>query len=302
VVQPIPHPLPRRRNAQLQPWIVVAAERAVHRHQPIALHPPALVRWRMRLLRGRHRMAAHAVRQRHRRGIGQHAAMAQVLDAGAAQLAQAAEGRRVRAHVEQLVDPAACALQRRALVRRAKENHLLQQRRPAEPACGRLLAGTARHQPAHAVAHDRQRLQRLRPGVDQGLQQQREFGAIAGHRAAGVVVQVDGRVAEVARQRGAMVVAAAPPLQVVHAQAVGQHQQLRPRVGQRVRERLWFQRQRLAVAAQAHRDGQRVAAGLEVIAEHAVQRSQHRLALRQAGHAVEPGRQRRQHGCHRPGR
>jgi hypothetical protein len=76
-----------------------------------------------------------------------------------------------------------------------------------------------------------------------------------------------------------MIVAVARPLQIVHAQAVYQHDQLRAGVGDRVRQSIRAQRERLACVMQLHRQSQRIAGGLEVIAEHAVQRRDDRFAL-----------------------
>ncbi len=104
---------------------------------------------------------------------------------------------------------------------------------------------------------------------------------------AGVVAHMNGGVA----QRGGdslavidhLAVFLGVPLQVVHAQAVDQHQRLAARAGQARRARLDVPLQRLALVAQAHRRGQRVAAGHQVVAHHAVQDGQHGFALRAAG-------------------
>ncbi len=94
---------------------------------------------------GGDRVAAHAVGQRQRAAavgaareaiaalpvLVEQVAVAQVGDAGAAQLAQARERRRVGRGAEQQVDPVAAALERRAVVRRAEEDEVVEARRPA---------------------------------------------------------------------------------------------------------------------------------------------------------------------------
>lgn len=99
------------------------------------------------------------------------------------------------------------------------------------------------------------------------------------HMEAAVVVQVQRREAQCLRQHAAMVVTAACPLAVAHAQAVHQHQQLAPRCGKARRQRCAVDGQRHAFAAQRHGDGQRVAAVGQVVAPHAVERSDEGIAL-----------------------
>ncbi len=152
--------------------------------------------------------------------------------------------------------------------------------RPAQALCFGLVAGAACHQAAHAVAHDRQFVQRHRPGLQQLLQQRGELAAVVGHVPAAVVVQVQRCAVQRLRQGLAVVVAAARPLPVVHAQAMQQHQHLALRCRQRLRQCRAFQRQGQAAAAQGHVDGQRVAAGMQVVAQHAVEGGDEGLALR----------------------
>jgi hypothetical protein len=91
---------------------------------------------------------------------------------------------------------------------------------------------------------------------------------------------------------GAVVVPALRPLQVVHAQAMHQQQQLATGLAGRVqRERV----QRLTLLAQQHRQGQRVVVGQQPVAQHAVEGRQHRFALdihlagRRVQDALQPG-------------
>ena len=100
---------------------------------------------------------------------------------------------------------------------------------------------------------------------------------------AAVVAQVDGREAKFTRQRRAVVVTVALPLQVVHAQAVNQQQQAAAGGRQCGVQRRRGERQRTAFVAQAHRGGERIRARLEVVAEDTIQCRQHRFAFARHG-------------------
>ena len=154
--------------------------------------------------------------------------MAKVRDPAASDFPEPRERGRVRACIEDPVDPIPAAFQGRALVGRAEEDEVAQR---AEPLVARdrcVGAGAARHQPAHAVADDRELLDRHRPGFQQRLEHLGERAPIGGDVATAVVVQVDlrhrARRGRIPRQRCAMVVPLALPLQVVETQAVHQHQ------------------------------------------------------------------------------
>ncbi len=165
------------------------------------------------------------------------------------------------------------------MVRRAQEEDALHQRRPVVAPVLRLVQRAAHHQATHAVRQHRDLLQRHRPGLLQRLQPVGQLQPVARDMAAAVVVQVQQRAVAFGRQRRAVVVAVAPPLPGVHAQAVQQQQHARPRLRQRLGQRVGPQREGLAVVAQRHGDGQRVAGGGEVVAEHAVEHRDQRLAL-----------------------
>ena len=111
------------------------------------------------------------------------------------------------------------------------------------------------------------------------------------HGAAAVVAQVDGREAEFARQRRAVVLAFALPLQVVHAQAVQQYHQAASGGWQRGVQRRRLQRQHTAFVAQAHCSGERIRTRREVVAEDAIQCRQHCFPF--AGHRLASGWQHR---------
>jgi hypothetical protein len=111
-------------------------------------------------------------------------------------------------------------------MRRADEHQLLQGLEPVVPGQPRMVAGTACHEAAHAVADDHEFADRLRPVTDQRLEQLGEGLSVRSDMPAGVVAQIERCVAELVGQRGAVVVTFASPLPVVQAQAVHQHQQL----------------------------------------------------------------------------
>jgi hypothetical protein len=98
---------------------------------------------------------------------------------------------------------------------------------------------------------------------------------------AGVVAQVDGRVAQTGGKSRSVVqgliVGLRAPLQIVHAQAVHQQHHFASGLGQGQRG---LQVERCALAAQCHWRGQRVVVGGQVVAQHAIERGQHGLALR----------------------
>ena len=135
-----------------------------------------------------------------------HRPVAQVGDAGAAELAEARERHRVRARGEQPVDAVPAALQRRTVVRRAEKDQRADEARPRLPFRRPDRAGAADHQPSHAVADEDQFAQRHRPARHQRIEQVGELGAVGRDVAPAVVAQVDGAGVEVAREAPAVVV------------------------------------------------------------------------------------------------
>ncbi len=100
-----------------------------------------------------------------------------------------------------------------------------------------------------------------------------------------VVAQVDRGVAQRAGQRlamviggGAAVVEVLCPLQVVHAQAVNQQQDLAVD-GRRGQSLQVLGGQHAPLVAKTQGCSQRVAGGLQLVAHHAVERGQHGLTL-----------------------
>ena len=74
-----------------------------------------------------------------------------------------------------------------------------------------------------------------------------------------------------------MVVVLPRPLQVAHAEPVQKHGELARRLGERLGERLAFERQRPSVAAKAHGQRQRIAGVGQVVADDAVERGERDL-------------------------
>jgi phosphoglycerol transferase MdoB-like AlkP superfamily enzyme len=232
-------PPPRLGDIERVLGVGMTAEGAVDGHEPVA-DEPRPERARQRRGSG-DRMTSHAPRQRHRAWpvgpegeaiaampvLVQEAAVAQVRDSAASYLAETGERGAVRAQAERRVDPAPAALEWRAVVRRPEEHDRCELAQPAMAEPRARFAGAARDEPAHAVSEDRQLLDPARPAADELLHDAREAAAVRGDVQAGVVAQVDGRVAEIARQSSTVVVPRTRPLPLGRAQAVHQHQHLR---------------------------------------------------------------------------
>lgn len=124
------------------------------------------------------------------------------------------------------VDPIACALQRRPVVRRAQKDPFAQLAWPLQSGLHCLLEGTARDQTAHAVDQHAQLLHRHRPVGQQGFDAAGQLLAVHGGVQPRVIAHIDWRVAQCLRQVRAMVMACAQPLQIIHAQAMQQQQHL----------------------------------------------------------------------------
>ena len=107
----------------------------------------------------------------------------------------------------------------------------------------------------------------------------------------GVVAQINGGVAQGGSQHGTVVhrvgvTCCDAPLQVIHAQAMDEHQHLARGFGHR---RHGIPHQGLALITHRHGRGQRVVAGGQPVAHHPVERGQHRLALWRLGRFVYQG-------------
>jgi hypothetical protein len=209
-------------------------------------------------------------------------AQPQVVDAGAAHLAQASQRRGVGNRAERAIDAVTRTLERRTLVRRAEADQVVHASGPAQRSAldqRTVMNGAAGHQTAHAVTQHGQALDRHRPSVVQTLHQLREDAAIGRHAQAAVVVEMDRGVAQIARQRLAVIMACALPLQVVHAQAMQQHEQSRRDAGRARTHGETIEQQCLTGLAKRHRDRQRVVGGRQIVAEHAVERRDNGFAL-----------------------
>ena len=224
----------------------------------------------------------------------EHVAEAQVGDAGAADSPQARQRSAVAAHAEQEIDPVAAALERGAVVGRAEADELGELAPPAVSGELAVVAGAARHQAAHAVTDDHQLVDGHGPGGDERLELRGEAAPVGRDVQAAVVIEVDRRVAEVARQRRAVVVPEPQPLAIVAARAVEEQEQLAARLREGRAQRLPLELQRVAVAAQLHLDRQRIAGLAQVVAEHAVEHGEDDLPLGAGCAVTDQRRQRRQ--------
>ncbi len=137
--------------------------------------------------------------------------------------------------------------------------------------------------------------QRYRPGIHQRFQHLGKLAAVDGNMTPGVVMQVDGRVSQVTREGGAVIVSLPIPLQIVHAQAMQEHDNPFAQGWRGLGQRSRLHRQRPPVTAQAHANRQRVPGRFEVVAQHAVQRCEQCLAPRPCAFLAElwnePGEQ-----------
>ena len=129
----------------------------------------------------------------------QYMTVAQISDAGAADLANFCKGPGHRVAAQHGIDPAANLFKRRAMVRRTEEDQMFESAQPLQATRSRAVAGAACHQPTHAVGQQAQRLHLYRPGFQQVLQQRRKLPAIDAGMQAGVVVQVNRGVTQLAR-------------------------------------------------------------------------------------------------------
>ena len=93
---------------------------------------------------------------------GRDRAVAQVGDTCATCPTQMRERRHVRTQTHHRVEPVAAALQRRALMRRAKKYELAKILGPPVSCRMAVMTGASGNKPAHAVSHDCQFLDRRR--------------------------------------------------------------------------------------------------------------------------------------------
>ena len=166
------------------------------------------------------------------------------------------------------------------MVRRAEENDRAQQMQPVVPRRFGVVARTTRHQAAHAVRQNHQFAYLHRPGVQQGFDLVREFARVAADRQTRVVVQIDWGEAFLGGECGAVVMAVSMPLPIVHAQPVDEQQHFARGVGNcSFQTSTWVVPmryiERRSGAAPLHAYGEWIAAGLQMIAEHAIQGGDH---------------------------
>ena len=306
----MPYPLPRSGQAQAAFAPRMSTERARDRHEPIADERTAQAAGLLRK-RTRDRVARDAAGQRNGRACARatreaiaavpvlvdQTRMPQVGDAGTAQLAEPRECGRVRACAKHRVETVAVSFQWRTRMRRAEENDAAHVLRPRVTQRIGVVQRAACDEAAHAVAEQHEFLDVDRPRAHERLELRGERAAIGRDVQAAVVVQVDRRVVRIAFERGAMVMAVAPPLQVTHAQAVREHDDACARSLDVAREGGAIEFERAAVAAQAHADAERIAGCREMVADHAVECRQQGFT-RGRGPRLTRFRHPRQHAMH----
>ncbi len=124
------------------------------------------------------------------------------------------------------------------------------------------------------MADERDRIDGHGPLRDELVEHRGELASVLRDVEAAVVTDVDGGRVEIARERLAVIVAAARPLPVVHRRAVHEHDDARAR---------------FSFDPQRHRERERVVRRLEVIAEDAVEHRGDRVALRAGLALAEDG-------------
>ena len=154
---------------------------------------------------------------------------------------------------------------------RTEKKEFAEAPQPAMSLGSAIIACAARNKAAHAVPDNDEFLHRRRPLLDQDFQEIGKRASIGGNMQPAVVVQINRRVAQIARQGGAVIVAVSFPPQIAHAQAVHQHGDAARQRHNGFSEPFLFEAQGLTVLAQAHGDRKWIGGLRKMIAHHAVQ-------------------------------
>jgi len=205
----------------------------------------------------------------------EHVAVAHVGDARATNLSQPRKRSAVSTHPEERVDPISTALPRRAVVRRADADQRSQLCTPRMVRDFGVVTCTARYEAAHAVAEQHDLVDRNRPCAREPLEQCIELAAVRGDVQTGVVENVDRRAAEVRFEPGAVIVLVTQPLAIGHRGSVHEHQELARRIGNDEVVEV----DRAAVVDESHLDREWVLRLRQVVAEHAVERTEDGVAI-----------------------
>ena len=152
-------------------------------------------------------------------------AITKIGNARAANPREMGKGRCVTACFEREMEPLAAALHGSAVMGRTKENEFAKVARPTMSLGIAKITCAPSNKPAHAVANNDKFLDGGRPPLDKAFQQFGKRAPIGGNMQPRVVVQINRRVAQIARQGRAVIVAVPFPLQVAHAQAMHQYSQ-----------------------------------------------------------------------------
>ena len=268
--------------------------------------------------RGRHEAVSRALEQRNL-GAGRSAQRvrvavapvlvderppAQVADAAAAAPQEVRERARLRQPREPGAEHVHRLLERRAHVRRAERDAVLDESRPVRVGLRRVTAGAARHQAAHGMPHERDLIDVHGPDGQEPLHQLAQRAAVLRDVAAAVVADVDRRAADLARE------AVAEPLATAERpRELGRHQPVdedddAPRRGRKGRgDGLGLERDGLAGHAHGHRLRERAPLLLERVAAKAGYGGDHGTAVRRARQrqALAPGGGATRRHSHRPG-
>ncbi len=219
-------PLLRRRDAEGARSVLVPPESAIQRNKPIAEHPVGEKAAPLRERR-RYGIALNIPRQRNEQiAFIRDRAVAQGLDTGASRFAQLSKRRRVRAQIQDHVEPMPAAFQRHAAVRRSKKHHVPKKLPPTVVRPLGEEAGAARDESSHAVADEGDFLQGNRPIRRERFEQGCKLQTVRCDGEAAVVVEIKRKVSQFLCQRRAVIMAVAVPLQIVRAQAVHEQHKL----------------------------------------------------------------------------
>jgi hypothetical protein len=120
------------------------------------------------------------------------------------------------------------------------------------------------------MAEDHELVDGNRPCCHELLEDCRERVAIRRDMKTAVVEQIERRVAEVARERRAVIVAGAGELRIRHTRAVNQEHDLGRRIRERGAQRIRCEIDGSACMSDVHLDRERIGGLVQVVAEHAV--------------------------------
>src|SRR5262245_16445307 len=119
----------------------------------------------------------------------EHIAEPEIRAAGAADLAEACERGAISTDTHERANPVSHPLEQRAVMRDAEKNHRAKERQPR--AILRVATCTPRDEPAHAVTHENDLVDRLRPSPNEIVEEMRERPSVRRDVQPAVVVKVN---------------------------------------------------------------------------------------------------------------